>query len=57
MTNNILKFIAAILLFAAWAGAIAAKHTWPDIDINAFVLAITSTLMGLGVYHVKAQKS
>lgn len=45
----ILKFAAAVLLFAAWAGAVVAKHYWPDVDIHSFELAITAALGGIGV--------
>lgn len=53
MTDNQMKFLAAVLLFLAWAGAIAAKHWWPDIDTGGFVMAIISALTGLGIIHVK----
>ncbi len=51
--NNFLKLLAAVLLFAGWAGAIAAKHAWPDIDVGAFILAIQGGLTTLGIVHFK----
>lgn len=57
MNNSQLKFLAAVLLFLAWAGAIVAKHFWPDLETSGFVTAVTSTLAGLGIYHIKGTTS
>lgn len=54
--NNAPKFLVGLVAVAVWCGAIVAKHFWPDIDIAQLVMACSSTLAGLGVYHVNTKE-
>jgi len=56
MTNSVLKFWATVLLFIAWIGLVVAKHYWPDLETNGVILAISSTLAGLGVHTIGKAK-
>jgi hypothetical protein len=51
MSNNVLKLIAAALLFGAWGAVVFfGKASQPGADV--FLAAIQGALVGLGVYHV-----
>jgi hypothetical protein len=52
MNTNLIKLIAATLLFAAWAAAICAKAHWPDIDVAEFITSIRDALVALGIFHL-----
>lgn len=52
MTANQAKVASAVGLFSAWAAAIAAKHAYPDVDVNSFIMATQAALTGLGVHHL-----
>jgi len=50
--SNRAKILIGLVAVAVWVGALIAKHFWPDVDISGLVAAASSTLAGLGVYHV-----
>lgn len=53
MSANLLKLIAAALLFAAWGAIVfAGKTSMPGAD--TFVAWIQYALLGLGVVHLTA---
>ncbi|KPD17279.1 hypothetical protein ADM96_20500 [Burkholderia sp. ST111] len=52
-TSLWVKFLAAVLLFAAWGALVLMKLTGPE----AFVFAIGQALVGLGVYHASTNNS
>lgn len=52
-TSLWVKFLAAVLLFAAWGALVLMKLAPPD----AFVFAIGQALVGLGVYHASTNNS
>ena len=46
MSDNVIKFLSVVLLFAAWIGLVIAKHFWPDLDSGEVVTGITSAIAG-----------
>lgn len=53
MTDNQLKALSAAGLFIGWAALLFAKLKWPHLEVGQIIFAIQSTLVGLGIYHMK----